>query len=176
MSYEQAETDRRLGNLVRIGTVAQLNAAQALVTVDLGDLVTDWLPWIAARAGGNRHWAAPEPGEQVLVLSPSGELAQGIVLPAIYQDAFPANAASADIERTTYGDGSTVEYNRAAHRLTVNVGAGTVVVNCSQATVNGNVQVNGSVNVTGDVVAGGISLINHTHPGVSRGGARTDPP
>ena len=31
-------------------------------------------------------------------------------------------------------------------------------------------------NVTPDVLAQGISLVNHLHPGVKRGGEETDPP
>lgn len=176
MSFELLELDRRLANLIRIGEVCALDAAAALVQVDLGEQVTDWLPWVTGRAGGNRTWHAPEVGEQVLVLSPSGELNQGVVLPALYQDAHPANAATPDIERTTYADGSVVEYDRAAHRLTVNAGTGSVVVNCATATVNGDVQINGTLTATVDVIGGGKSLKNHKHGGVSAGGSQTGAP
>ena len=137
MSHTAAEFDRRLANVVRVGTITALDAASALVRVSLGDgLITDWLPWLTHRAGPDRTWHAPEPGEQVVVLSPSGELDQGVVLPALYQDAHPEPANSADVHRTVYADGSVVEYDRAAHRLTVNVGSGSVVVNCATATVH----------------------------------------
>lgn len=134
--FALAEVERTLANLVRIGTVAQLDAEQARVTVDLGGLVTDWLPWLTVRAGATRTWSAPRPGEQVLVLAPFGDLAQAVAVPAIYQDAHPAPVASPEREHVVFPDGSTVDYDSAAHRLTVTAGSGQVIVNCGQATIN----------------------------------------
>lgn len=51
-AYALAETERLLANLIRVGTVAALDAAAARVTVDVGGLTTDWLPWITGRADG----------------------------------------------------------------------------------------------------------------------------
>lgn len=165
--YLQGEHDRRLANIVRVGTIAALDAANARVTVQLDtELVTDWLPWIVGRAGGNRTWHAPEIGEQVVVLAPSGEIGAGIVLPSIYQDAHPANSNTPDIHRTTYSDGSVVEYDRAAHILTVNVGSGQVVVNCSTAAVHASTSVTidaPETTVTGHLtVEGGIGVSGGT--------------
>lgn len=131
-----SEIDRLSANLIRVGRIAQLDEAAARVTVDLGDLVTDWLPWLTARAGATRTWSAPSPGEQVLVLSPYGDLAQAVVLPAIYQDEHPAPAATQNVEHVVFPDGSTVGYNSASHTLTVTVGGGTVIVNCNEARIN----------------------------------------
>jgi phage baseplate assembly protein V len=132
-----SELDRRLGNLVRMGTITELDQANARVKVDLGDSTTEWLPWVTARAGATRTWSAPRPGEQVMVLAPSGELAQGVVLPSIFQDAHPAPSNTQDVEHTEYPDGTTVDYNSATNTLTVTVAAaGNVVINCKHATVN----------------------------------------
>lgn len=137
MSFAQAETERLLANLIRVGVVAALDEANARVTVNTGGLTTDWLPWITARAGATRTWSAPRPGEQVLVLSPCGDPAQAVVLPAIYQDDHPAPAASQNVEHVVFPDGSTVDYNSSTNTLTVSVsGSGNVIVNCQQATVN----------------------------------------
>ena len=40
----------------------------------------------------------------------------------------------------------------------------------------GGITIKGNVTVDGDVTAGGISLVNHTHPGVTTGGDNTEPP
>ncbi|MDO5101492.1 MAG: phage baseplate assembly protein V [Lautropia sp.] len=140
-AYAVAELERLLANLVRVGVVAALDEAAARVTVDLGEVVTDWLPWVTQRAGATRTWSAPRPGEQVLVLAPYGDLAQAVVLPAIYQEAHPAPAASKDVEHVVFPDGSTVDYDSTAHRLTVTAGSGQVVVNCGVATVNAGTSV-----------------------------------
>lgn len=146
MSHVLAEIDRRLANMIRLGTIAELDEANALVTVAVGDMKTDWLPWRASRAGGNVAWHAPEVGEQVILLSPSGDLGQAVVLGSLYQSAHPANANTKDVQRMTYADGTVVEYDRAAHQLKVdasaasgtvlvNVGGGHVIVQCATAAV-----------------------------------------
>lgn len=142
-AYESGELDRRLANIVRIGTIAELDEANAQVKVKIDDeLTTTWLPWVTARAGNTRTWSAPRVGEQVVLMSPSGELDQGVVLPSIYQDSFAAPANSKDKETTVYPDGSTVEYDSAANTLIVTVaGNGLVIVNCKEATINAETKV-----------------------------------
>jgi phage baseplate assembly protein V len=146
LSHILAEIDRRLANLIRLGTIAQLDEAKALVTVQVGTMETDWLPWRVSRAGGNVAWHAPEVGEQVILLAPSGDLGQAVVLGSLYQTAHPANANTKDVQRMTYQDGTVVEYDRAEHQLKVdasaasgtvlvNVGGGHVIVQCATAAV-----------------------------------------
>lgn len=141
-TYALGEMDRRMGNLLRFGTVSQVDTANALVKIDIGDLVTDWLPWLTMRAGQDRIWRAPDIGEQVVLLSP-GDPSQGVVLGAVFQTTHPANGNSQDVERTTYKDGTVVEYNRATHQLLVDASAssGTVLVKCSTATVQATASV-----------------------------------
>lgn len=164
--WAQSESERQLSNLIRIGTITELDEAAARVRVRVAGGVTDWLPWVTARAGATRTWSAPRQGEQVVVLSPYGDLSQGVVLPAIYQDAHGAPANTKDKETTVYPDGSTVEYNSASNTLTVTVsGAGNVVVNCVKATVNATTEVKldtpetimtGNLTVTGVTSTGGL--------------------
>lgn len=140
--WAQAETERILANMIRVGTIAQLDEANARVKVSVAGLSTDWLPWITARAGATRTWSAPRPGEQVVVLAPYGDPAQAVVLPSLYQDSHPAPASSKDAERVVFPDGSNVDYNSANNTLEVTVGgAGKVVVNCKEATINADTSV-----------------------------------
>ena len=120
-SWAQAETERILANMIRVGTVAQLDEANARVKVNVGGLSTDWLPWITARAGATRTWSAPRPGEQVIILAPYGDPAQAVALPSIYQDSHPAPASSKDVEHVVFPDGTTVDYNSASNTLNVTV-------------------------------------------------------
>lgn len=136
MSYLDADIDRRIGAMIQVGVVAALDEAQARVQVDLDGPITTWIPWATVRAGGDRTWWAPEVGEQVIVLAPSGELSGAFVVGSLYQNAFPEPAASKDIHRTEYADGSSVEFNRATSTLTVDVGSGNVIINCASATIN----------------------------------------
>lgn len=117
MSWELAEIERLLANMVRVGVVSELDDKNARVKIKTAGLTTDWLPWTTGRAGQDRTWSAPEPGEQVLILSPYGDLGQGVVIPSIYQDAHNAPADKRDITRTVYKDGTTVEYDRQTHAM-----------------------------------------------------------
>ena len=61
--------------LVQIAAIVEADYEQAKVKVKMGDIITHWLPWLTVRAHNNKTWWAPEVGEQVLLLAPSGELA-----------------------------------------------------------------------------------------------------
>lgn len=146
------ELDRRLANIVRVGTVATLDDAAARVQIDLGDgLTTDWLPWATARAGGNRSWDAPEVGEQVLLFAPSGDLASAFVMGSVPQDSAPAPASSKDHTRYQWADGAFQDYDRAGHHyvldipsagdLTLRVGAATLKISDAQV----RCEINGTI-------------------------------
>ena len=122
--WAQAENERILANMIRVGVIAQLDEANARVIVRAGGLTTDWLPWLTLRAGEDRTWWAPEPGEQVLVLSPYGDPAQAVVLPAIYQEAHPAPGSVKTTSRVEFKDGAFVQYDREGHHYHLDVPAG----------------------------------------------------
>lgn len=127
MSWNVSELERRIANIIRVGVVAELDESGARVKVRIGEILTAPLPWLTSRAGPDRTYWAPEPGEQVLLLSPSGDLAQAVVLPSIYQEASPAPADLKTVHRTVYADGTKTEYDRKNHVLTVDC-VGSVVV------------------------------------------------
>lgn len=119
------EIERRLSNVVRPGTVQEADYAKARIRVALGRNKTAWLPWLTSRAGHDRTWHPPEVGEQVLVISPSGELSQGYVMPGgVYKNDFPANGDSETVSRTTYKDGAVIEYDREAHAYAATIPSG----------------------------------------------------
>ena len=141
-AWAQAETERILANMIRLGSVSALDEANARVQVKVGGLTTDWLPWLTSRAGATRTWSAPRIGEQVVVLAPYGDPAQAVALPAIYQDDYPAPANTKDAERVVFPDGSSVDYNSATNTLQIDVaGASKVIVNCKEATINAETSV-----------------------------------
>lgn len=201
--YHLTELARRLENILRVGTVHAADYPRARVRVQSGDLITGWLPWLTARAGQDIDWWAPDIGEQVLVLSPSGDIANGLVLAAIYQTNAAAPEDTPDIRRIKFGDGTTLHYDRAGHHLRAHcvgditlTNANTITIESGDALtvkapkitldapaciVTGRLNVGNGMNVSGisgnggaasfggDVIAGGISLITHTHPGDSGG-------
>lgn len=142
MSAELSELNRQVNNVVRIGTIRELDLANARARVSVAGCVTDWLPWGTNRAGKRRDWSPPVIGEQVVLFAPYGDLGQAVIGPSIFQDDHAAPAASADQETTIYPDGTTVDYNSASNTLTITVaGAGNVIINCKVATVKAETSV-----------------------------------
>ncbi|MFV2945256.1 phage baseplate assembly protein V [Pseudomonas japonica] len=178
-----ATLSRLLENIVRFGTIAAVQHVPPRVSVKTGDLVTAMLPWLALRAGADVEWDPPTEGEQVLLISPSGQLANAIVLTGIYSDAIPANGDRAGLHRRTYRDGAVIEYDSIAHHLNVTLPAGgtTNLVSTGGITIEGpithkgdyiqtgNQTVTGNVTVSEDVVAADVSLVKHLHAGVKQG-------
>jgi len=119
--FDITELDRRVSNLIQIGKVVEADYPNAKLKVEIGDIITDWIPWLTKRASNDTTWWAPEVGEQVLVLAPSGELKQAVIMPALYQNAHPAIDDSEDVSKTVYKDGTLTRYNRDTHVLTVDV-------------------------------------------------------
>lgn len=188
LAYRVAELERRLSNVARMGVVQEVDLAAARVRVAMGTLLTGWIPWLTQGAGGGSiSWRPPTNGEQVMVLSPSGDMAQGVAIPAVYRATYapPSNQATKHI--TVYEDGTSVEYDLAAHKLKAVV-AGTVEVEAEgpakitapTVEVVGNLVVTGSITASADVVAGSaavpVSLLTHRHDGVESGPAKTTPP
>ncbi len=107
------------------------------VLVQVGGKTADsftrnWMPWVTLRAGYDGEWWQPELHEQVLVVAPSGDLALGIVIGALYRasvtfdgenasgvikrDLFPKDT-DALIHQRFYKDGTHIHYDRSKHEL-----------------------------------------------------------
>lgn len=191
---------RLIENLIRFGTISETQMKPPRVRVKTGGLVTGWLPWLTLRAGADVDWDPPTENEQVLLLSPSGQLANAVVIAGIYSDSIPANGDRAGLHRRTYRDGAVIEYDSVAHQLSAQLPEGGTTELISNGGIHlvgpvthegdytqqgnfthtgsysqtGNQNVTGSVTASSDVVAAGISLVNHTHLGNL--GAPTSPP
>jgi phage baseplate assembly protein V len=169
---------RRLENLIRLGTIAEVDPKPPRCRVKTGGLLTGWLPWFAVRAGEDREWDMPSVGEQCVVFSPSGNPAVGVVFVGFYSDACPAPDDSPTRHRRTYRDGAILDYDTASHTLRALLPAGgqVEIEAPGGVTILGDVVITGLVTVSEDVVAAGISLVKHVHGGVLVGSAKTDKP
>lgn len=132
MKPDITEIYRLLNNLIRTGTILEVNLVDGLCRVQTGELQTTWLNWLTSRAGKTRTWWAPSVGEQVLLLSIGGDLTTAFVLPAIYSDEHPAPSASPDALHITFPDGAVIEYEPETSALTVS-GIKTATVTASES-------------------------------------------
>lgn len=150
-----ADLERRLANVVRYGTITEVDAANARAKVTFGgETASAWLQFSTSRAGGARVWSPPVPGEQVVVFSPMGDTAQGVIMGSLPNNAFPPPS----------GDGGTYQIDLPGG-VSISVAGGAI-----------NISAPGNITVNGDVIANGISLETHLHSGVVPGGSNTGQP
>ena len=203
MNATTAELYRLLHNLIRIGTIAEVDHAVAQARVQIGPLLTDWRPWGAQRAGNAQTWWAPSIGEQVLFFSPGGDMTSGIIMSALYSTAHPAPSDNQTLDMTVYPDGAIIQYDHATHALsatlpegssaTITATAITAIADIVTAdapttictgdlrvagniTAQANITVAGTLAATGDVTGAGISLSGHKHGGIQPGGGQSGGP
>lgn len=187
---------RLIENLIRFGTIAEVQMKPPRVRVNTGTLTTAWLPWITLRAGADKEWDPPTVDEQVILFSPSGQLGNGIALTGVFSDLNPVNGDRPGLHRRTYRDGTVIEYDSVAHHLSaVLVEGGTTdlistggihifgpvthegdYTHTGNYTQEGNQDITGKVTVSDDVVAADISLVNHPHGQVMPGSGKTGVP
>ncbi len=162
MSHDQSEVERRLLNMVRYGTITAVDAANGRARVSFGgETESAWLPFTGGRAGGAKVWSPPSVGEQVLVMSPSGDTAQGVITGSIASDANPAPS----------GDGGAVVLQLGAATITVNAAGVTIAVGGVSMAIS-----SGGVAITGGSVTHNGKKIDDTHSHPESIGSVTGPP
>ncbi len=182
MRFELTEIERRLSNLIRVGTVSEADYQKAQLKIRFSENTTAWLPWLEKRAGGDKSWSALEVNEQVLVLSPSGDLAQGVVLGSLYSLAFAAPSNNKDLSIVKHEDGAEFSYDRDQHiwRVALPSGAITEIISSGGVNIVGDISITGSIYASGEVgdgtrtMSGDRQIYNgHNHPGDSGGSTST---
>ncbi|MFG9064117.1 phage baseplate assembly protein V [Pseudomonas aeruginosa] len=146
-----ADLARLLENIVRFGTVEAVQMQPPRVQVKSGNITTAWRPWLNLRAGADREWDPPTIGEQVVLLSPSGNLAQGVVLTGLFSDLIPANGERDGLHRRTYRDGAVIEYDSIAKHLRATLPGTAEVI------AEGDIDVTSNANISA-VALGDINL------------------
>lgn len=181
-SFELVELARKLANLLKPGVVHEVRHNPYAVRVKSGELVTAFLPVLVERAGPNRSWDPLEKDEQVIVLSPDGNPAQGWVLPAGYTQSHSQPSSDPDKWQRVFKDGAVIEYDRKTHHLKAILpgGATTELVSDGGITLTGDLTVNGNIKATQDITdktrsmaADRVIYNRHDHGGVTPGPAST---
>ena len=180
---------RKIDDLIRIGTVTEVRSGECRVETKGNH--TDWRPYLVLRAGRTRRRMRPSVGEQVILLSLSGDLRNAFVLAGIYQDEHQEPLAeddNGDLDRTEYPDGAVIEYNPSTGELTasgiktaaitasVTVKLITPLVECTKA-----LKVGTTISAGGKITAptaniGGIEVTTHGHTDVQRGSDKSGGP
>lgn len=168
---ELTDGERRTAGQVEVGKVQEVDYTKARVRVLIGDenddeghLVTGWLPMPGARSKNDSDWHPLEVGEGVVVLAPSGELQNAIVLPAgLYTNDNPAPGDKAGQWIRKFQDGGFIQYDRSTGEWLVH-GAQKARIEVGQASVEA---VDGEVTVT---IAGTTLTVDDSSITLSAGG------
>ncbi len=158
LPYIVRDLQRRMANMIRRGRVHSVDFEQSPPRVKVEyekGAVTGWLPWISGRES-NKHRTDWEPlaiGEQVIILSESGELSAGVVLPSLPDATSPVPSTSPDEHVSRYEDGTTFTYNRKTHTLSIDVQGDANLHTTGNVTahIEGNADVHTEGNVTAQV-------------------------
>ncbi len=137
---------QQINNMIRFGyieAVEDIDYENHKVRVRLSEnFKTGWLIFTPERAGKTSSWNPPDVGENVLIISPYGELLQGIVIKSVYSSPFPAPGSSPDQPVEKIGDKISVIYDRESGTITLN--CENFQVNCKKASIS---------NQSGEVIA-----------------------
>ena len=193
MCYASGQADRMLAGLVIPCYVVVVDLVAAkLRWVSDGEWTSAWVRWHAVAAGKARHWRAPSVGEQGVLVSPSGEPAQGTFVPGLYGNAGAPPDNRDHVEVWRFDDGGSLVYDWAANRYTITLPSGTVNIEVGSSkavitdaaiiaesaaitakaptiTLQGNVEILGPLRVTGDILGLGKVIdtagntANHKH-------------
>jgi phage baseplate assembly protein V len=168
---EDEDIDGRLGDLIRKGVIQSVDLGAGLAVFEAGDIVSPPLPWIEAAAGAFRTWTPPSKGEQVILISPEGDIEGGIIMRGLLSNKFPA--PSSDANHSIHGkDGLIITL--VSDGLVITAPSGVVIE--GDVTITGELGVIGNVTASEDVTASGISLKEHKHGNVQAGAAKTGAP
>ncbi|MEA3379778.1 MAG: phage baseplate assembly protein V [Pseudomonadota bacterium] len=187
-----ADINRRLENMLRLGTVKEVK--QGYCRVKTGNLVLDWRPYWTQRAGTAKTSWRPSVGEQVLIFSPGGDFHGALIGPAFYSDENDQPDEHETRDYVEYPDGAKIIYDPETSELiaqgikTALVQASEKVkVDCPETETTGNLTVKGNLEVDGEsllkgantmkagtTITGGaeiddIKFGEHKHPGDSGG-------
>lgn len=183
--YSLGELSRQIANLIRVGEVTDRDFSDPdapRVKVAVSGFESDWLPFGAERAGHTKTWSPLSIGEQVLILSPYGDLGQAVIVCSLYSSANPAPSSGGNVEKTVFHDGSAISYDSVSHTMTATIGGTTITADRGQIAL-------GVGGVTFVITAGGLDIqggqlthngknigSDHAHSGIQRGSANSDGP
>lgn len=180
---------RLLENVVRTGTVTEIDEEKWRVRVQSGELETTWLRWNAQRAGAFKVWVPPAIGEQVWFLCLGGNTDVAFIGGSLYSADNPAPGASRNEMVVTAPDGAKFRYDAEVGALqvkgiksavveaSVKITLDTPEVECTNLLTTKNLNVTEGGEMHGDIThtggaftSNGVQVDDHNHGEVERGG------
>lgn len=164
----EEDTDRKVGDLLRVGVVETVDDA-GKAEVSFGDQLTPPIDWIMA-VGDTTIWLRPTVGQQVLVATPEGDAEQAVIIGGLPTDAQPALPSGASVV-IKFKDGARVSYDPEASRLDFDLPGEIQITAPNGATITADTTIEGDLKVTGDTTLDGkLEVAGNIHtPGTITG-------
>lgn len=170
-----ADINRRLENLIRLGNIKTIHPAKPYmtVTVDIDEITTAEIRYLNLNSS---RWQPPKEGEEVIVFSPCGVLEMGVAFGGLNNEINPAVSEDLNKYIQIFSDGCILSYDSKNHLLEAILPQG------GKARLKGDLLVDGTIHSTknitsdADVIAGNISLKKHKTSGVKAGNENSQGP
>lgn len=169
--------------MIKYGTVSIVNYKTGKVKVTFEDIEeqSDELIVYQGRNKGKKEYSMPIIGERGLcLLVDNGNT--GYYLGSGYDNKEPIIPGGDKGKNITlYSDGTEIIYDENTSKLFVNCKKDIEII-CPKIKISGDIEIigdiklNGKLDSTGDITAEGVSLINHSHGGVTPGSGDTGKP
>lgn len=153
-----AELERRVFGMMRHGTVAQVDAAKGMVRLKLGestaggDFLGPWVPY-SQLAGAIKAHVPPSVGQQMTIMSPSGDLRQAVAVPLTWSDQNESPSSAGDENVVSYGD---VTLTLNADSLRIAVGGVSMVISAEGVSITGGRVEHDDKNIGSTHIHGGV--------------------
>lgn len=168
LAQRVTDLERRVKGMCRYGTVENVDPSAGTVRLKFGE-DSDGNPYLSApipyaqTAGALKVHNPPSPGQQMVAISPDGDLKQAVAQPMGFSDENGSPSSAGDMHVLTFGD---VTAQLSSSGFSVSVDSVSVLIDGSGFHVVG-----------GDVDHNGTDIgETHTHSGVTPGPARTGDP
>lgn len=162
-----AEIDRRMSNMFRHGTVHSVDPAKQTVRLNIGQgddgpLLSPPIPY-GQIAGALKVHTPPSVGQQMTMMSPSGDPQQSVAMPFTWSNQNQSPSQSPNENVITYG-GATIKLD--GNGLSISKDGVTVSISGNGVTITG-----GAVKHDGKSIGK-----DHKHTDVETGGGQSGPP
>lgn len=161
------ELERRLNNLINIGTVYSISKNKKLAAVDILGRKTTFFP-IMGDANTFKRKASPvRIGEQVAVFCPFGNSDFGFIVAGMFNtDCKEPDGFNENIEISEYEDGTIISYDVVAKELKVDA-INQITIICQSANIKANsigIKANSVDFLGGTIKHDGVDISKtHTH-------------
>jgi len=132
------ELNRRLNNIIQIGTITEIksNEGLALARVNILGRVTDFLPVLMWANDFIKVWLPIKINQQVLVISPFGNANSGFILPSIFNKKCKEPNGSSD-EKAIIEFSNGVRIESDGESISINAPKD-ININCTNANIKAN--------------------------------------